>query len=96
MESRGEMLDEERRDAGCEKMFGSKRVAGLNNGKTAYYTCGEHVGCECRYRVTFSTKNNSCLVAKQKYMDHERGELPRVELQSSYRLMALVMRIPTE
>jgi len=62
-----------------KKMFGSKRVAGLNNGKTAYYTCGEHVGCECRYRVTFSTKNNAWLVAKQKYMDHERGELPRVE-----------------
>ena len=61
-----------------KEMFGSKRIAGRNNGRSAYYTCGQRVGCEFRYRVTFSVKNGAWLVAKQKCMEHECGELPRI------------------
>ena len=43
------------------------------NNRIMYYTCTSHEDCKCCYRVSFSTKQASWVVAKRDYLDHEHG-----------------------
>lgn len=43
------------------------------NNRIMYYTCTSHEDCKCCYRVSFSVKQLSSVVAKRDYLDHEHG-----------------------